>query len=91
MRTIEHTNTFKRDYRREKRGRYRNLNKLIGDAIDLLAADETLPDRYRDHDLTGKWFGYRDCHLKPDLVLIYRYLPETLQLIRPGSHSELFD
>jgi mRNA interferase YafQ len=91
MRTIEHTKLFKPDYRREKRGRYRNLDKLITDAIDLLAVDAVLPARYRDHGLTGKWAGYRDCHLKPDLVLIYRYLPDVLQLVRLGSHSELFD
>jgi mRNA interferase YafQ len=91
MRTIEYTSRFKRDYRREKRGQYRNIDRMISDAVDLLVLDATLPDRYRDHGLTGEWAGHRDCHLKPDLVLIYRYLPGILQLVRLGSHSELFD
>jgi mRNA interferase YafQ len=53
-------------------------------------ADKSLPAKYRDHALTGDWADHRDCHIKPDLVLIYR-LPdeETLQLVRMGSHSEL--
>jgi mRNA interferase YafQ len=55
-----------------------------------LAKDEPLAERYRDHPLTGEWNDHRDCHLKPDLVLIYRK-PDTerLQLVRLGSHSEL--
>ena len=56
-----------------------------------LATDAPLEPRYRDHELTGEWAGYRDCHVKPDLVLIYRK-PDatTLRLARLGSHSELF-
>jgi len=50
-----------------------------------------LEPQYRDHDLSGNWAGYRDCHIKPDLLLIYRKPdPDTLQLARLGSHSELF-
>ena len=56
----------------------------------LLAQDLPLPDRSHDHALTGDWKEFRDCHLKPDLVLIY-WFPglETLELTRLGSHSEL--
>lgn len=59
--------------------------------VALLRSDKPLPRASRDHPLLDDWKGYRDCHLKPDLVLIYR-LPdaETLQLARLGSHSELF-
>ncbi|MGD1641148.1 type II toxin-antitoxin system YafQ family toxin [Klebsiella pneumoniae] len=47
--------------------------------------------RYRDHDLSGDWAGYRECHIKPDLLLIYRKSDaDTLRLARLGSHSELF-
>ena len=47
--------------------------------------------RYRDHDLSGDWAGYRECHIKPDLLLIYRKSdPDILRLARLGSHSELF-
>jgi mRNA interferase YafQ len=61
------------------------------EVIPALAADQALPAAYRDHPLRGEWKGYRDCHLKPDLVLIYRKPdPLTLDLARLGSHSELF-
>jgi mRNA interferase YafQ len=56
----------------------------------LLAADGTLDDRHRDHLLTGEWNDCRDCHVRPDLVLIYRKPDDdTLELVRLGSHSEL--
>jgi mRNA interferase YafQ len=66
------------------------LDEVLVAAASLLAADAPLPDAMRDHALTGEWKDHRDCHLKPDLVLIYR-LPdaETLELVRLGSHSEL--
>lgn len=92
MRTIEYTTQFKRDYKREKKGRHRKtLDKMIEDVVTLLADDGVMPARYSDHPLTGEWDDHRDCHLKPDLVLIYRKPDkETLQLVRLGSHSELF-
>ena len=53
-------------------------------------ADEPLQERHRDHALTGDWIDHRDCHIRPDLILIYRKPDnETLQLVRLGSHSEL--
>ena len=66
------------------------LDEVLVAAASLLAADAPLPDAMRDHALTGEWKDHRDCHLKPDLVLIYR-LPdaEALELVRLGSHSEL--
>jgi mRNA interferase YafQ len=93
MRTIEPTNAFRRDYKREKRGRHRaDLGALLTSIITLLAEDQPLPERNRDHALTGEWHDFRECHLKPDLLLIYRR-PDTqvLQLVRMGSHSELFE
>ncbi len=59
-------------------------------AVDLLATDATLPHRNFDHPLSGEWGDFRDCHLKPDLILIYR-MPDaaSLELVRLGSHSEL--
>ena len=63
-----------------------DLAALLAD----LLADNPLHPRYRDHALTGEWKDHRDCHLKPDLVLIYRKPDaDTLQLVRLGSHSEL--
>lgn len=58
--------------------------------VKALANDLPLDPRHRDHALTGDWKDHRDCHVKPDLVLIYRKLDgEVLQLVRLGSHSEL--
>ena len=93
MRKIERTTAFRRDFKREKRGQYgRDLDALIASVVSLLAEDSQLPDRNRDHALGGNWRDFRECHLKPDLLLIYRK-PDawTLQLVRMGSHSELFD
>jgi mRNA interferase YafQ len=58
--------------------------------LQAMANDQVLEPRHRDHALTGEWKDHRDCHIKPDLVLIYRKPDEeTLQLVRLGSHSEL--
>ena len=55
-----------------------------------MTGDQPLEPRYRDHALSGDWKDHRDCHLKPDLVLIYRKPDdEVLQLVRLGSHSKL--
>lgn len=91
MRTIRRTTRFKRDYKREAKGRHRQqLDKDLLAIIALLVADAPLADRYRDHALTGPWSDHRDCHILPDLVPIYRKPDaETLELVRLGSHSEL--
>lgn len=92
MRTIERSTAFRRDYKREARGRYRKtLESDLRAVLVALASDIPLEPRYRDHDLSGNWAGYRDCHIKPDLVLIYRKPDsDTLRLARLGPHSELF-
>ncbi len=60
-------------------------------AVSLLAEDKPLPERIHDHALGGDWRDHRECHLKPDLLLIYRKPDvQVLQLVRLGSHSELF-
>lgn len=92
MRTIERSTQLKRDYKREAKGRYgATLDALLLPVLHALIRDEPLELRYRDHDLVGDWTGYRDCHVKPDLVLIYRKLDaDRLCLARLGSHSEVF-
>jgi len=91
MRAIKYTARFKRDYRREKSGILgKKLDKLLTDAVNILAADQALPERLRDHALAGEWKDQRDCHIRPDLVLIYRKPDDdSLELVRLGSHSEL--
>ena len=91
MRSIERTRAFKRDYQRAiATPKHRDLDNLLPAVLTLLAADTPLPAKYMDHPLRGEWKDFRDCHVKPDLVLIYRKISdETLQLVRLGSHSEL--
>ncbi len=70
MRTIERSSTFKRDYKREAKGQHRNtLDDNLSPVLLALASDQQLEPRYRDHDLSGDWAGYRECHVKPDLLL----------------------
>ena len=91
MRTIERTSRFKRDYKRESRGRHRpDLDKRLAAIVRALSSDEPLEPRHRDHALSGPWANFRDCHIRPDLVLIYEK-PDarTLRLVRMGSHAEL--
>lgn len=91
MRTIERTHQFKRDYRRESRARYRaDLQERLAAIVLALATDTPLEPFHRDHALGGPWIDFRDCHIRPDLVLIYQK-PDarTLRLVRLGSHSEL--
>ena len=72
MRTTSQTRQFKKDYKREARGRYAsNLDADLLSALGLLAADHSLPQRYRDHELIGSFTDHRECHLRPDLLLIY--------------------
>ncbi len=91
MRKINTTSRFKKDYKRELKGRHRQaVETELPRLIFALANDERLPERYQDHALSGDWVDHRDSHVKPDLVLIYRKLDDkNLDLVRLGSHSEL--
>lgn len=94
MRAIERSSAFKRDYKRAKATpRHReNVDSLLSAVLERLISDMVLPEGSRDHPLSGDWNGYRERHVKPDLLLIYRKVgEETLRLARLGSHSELFD
>ncbi|MDE2579087.1 MAG: type II toxin-antitoxin system YafQ family toxin [Hyphomicrobiales bacterium] len=93
MRKIVFSTRFKRDIKRVEKQAVHNkdFHAVFDAALDLLTADQPLPTAQRDHALSGKWAGSRECHIKPDLLLIYRK-PDAahLQLVRLGSHSELF-
>lgn len=91
MRRIEQTGQFKRDLKKVSKGRYQSVLKTtFSEVVNLLARDTVLPEKYRDHALTGNWKDHRDCHLKPDLVLIYRVPDDVvLQLVRIGTHAQL--
>ena len=89
--TIERTTQFKKDYKLAKKQGLR-LGDLAG-VISMLANGETLPEKYRDHELKGKYKGHRECHIAPDWLLIYKIAEDVLilSLVRTGSHSKLFN
>ena len=87
---VKTTSQFKRDYKLAmKRGR--NL-ALLEEIVTHLALGEELPEKNRDHALTGDWVGHRECHIQPDWLLIYRIEDDVLvlTLARTGTHSDLF-
>ena len=92
MRTIKWSSEFKKDYRRiQATPHHRDIDILLESAVSLLVNDQPLPTTFRDHPLIGDWHGYRECHLKPDLLLIYKTSEAgVLRLARLGSHAELF-
>jgi mRNA interferase YafQ len=86
--TLTQTSRFKEDLKRQiKRGK--DLGKLK-EVVGWLVEGEPLPTKNQDHALTGNWISWRDCHLEPDWLLIYKLLPDELILGRTGSHSDLF-
>ncbi|MDP4021633.1 type II toxin-antitoxin system YafQ family toxin [Methylobacterium sp. NEAU 140] len=89
MRTPIRSGPFRRDVKRAER-RGKDLGRLRALLLLLLAGEE-LPPSYRDHPLKGDWKGYRDAHIEPDWILIYRVVGDELHLVRTGSHADLFD
>ncbi|MGB6118172.1 MAG: type II toxin-antitoxin system YafQ family toxin [Mesorhizobium sp.] len=83
-----HSSRFKRDVKKlERRGK--DLEKLKA-TIRLLAMELPLPAHLKDHALRGDWSGFRDLHIEPDWLLLYRIEGSELQLARTGTHSDLF-
>lgn len=85
---IRQATRFRRDIKRLQR-QNANLSRLQT-IIKQLADELPLEARYRDHQLTGNWRGFRECHIQPDWLLIYRVEDGELQLARTGTHSDLF-
>ena len=88
--TVKTTSQFKKDF---KLAMKRGLNiDLLETVIATLALGEPLPDKNKDHALTGNWIGHRECHILPDWLLIYSIEEEVLilTLARSGTHSDLF-
>ena len=84
------SNQFKKDLKLMNR---RGVNlELLDDVVNKLANMEELDEKYCDHALTGKYIGYRECHIKPDWLLVYRINGNELYLFlsRTGTHSDLF-
>ena len=73
MRVVSRTTAFKRDYRRALRSSHSpHVKDVLARIVTLLADDRPLPSNYADHPLKGPWRGFRECHLRPNLLLIYR-------------------
>ena len=92
MRKINYTTQFERDFKRVKRNpNHKNLEALLDELVTTLQKDSILSAKFQDHSLLGEYKECRECHLKPDMLLIYEKPDRmTLTLIRLGSHSELF-
>ena len=88
---IRMTKRFKKHLKRMEKRNKASIKK-IADAVNLLQKGENLPERFRDHELTGPLKGSRECHVLPDLLLIYRIFNDILilELIDTGTHSDLF-
>ena len=87
---VKTTTQFKKDF---KLAMKRGLKiELLEEVISTLAIGESLPDKNKDHALSGNWIGHRECHILPDWLLIYRIEDDVLvlTLTRTGSHSDLF-
>lgn len=87
---LKPTSKFKQDLKTAKKRGY-DLT-LLQDVIEILASGEPLPEKYRDHNLLGKYKDCRECHITPDWLLIYEVSESQLilYLTRTGSHSDLF-
>ena len=88
--TVKPTTKFQRDLKRTKKRGY-DID-LLTEIIKKLADGETLPEKNKDHPLSGDFFGCRECHITPDWLLIYEIVDEDLilYLTRTGTHSDLF-
>lgn len=88
--TVKTTTQFKKDY---KLAIKRGLNiALLEEVVAALAMGKSLPEKNKDHALTGNWAGYRECHIQPDWLLVYYIEDDVLVLTvaRTGTHSDLF-
>jgi mRNA interferase YafQ len=89
MKIIQRTSQFKKDVKRlQKRGKDMLLLKEI---VILLANNQSLEAKYRDHPLFGNYSGTRECHISPDWLLLYQASDADLVSIRTGSHADLFE
>ena len=88
MLDIRYSTKFKKDFKTCVKRRY-NM-ELLEQIIDILKVPEALPQKNLDHDLSGNYIGYRECHISPDWLLIYRQAGNELLLYRTGTHSDVF-
>ena len=87
---IVRTTQFKKDFKRVSKQNIDFRDTFI-EVVQMLCNAQPLPERFQDHPLSGNYTGYRDCHIRPDLVLIYKSNEDSIILVRIGSHSEVFN
>ena len=90
MYKVKYTNQFKKDFKLAKKRGYKL--KLLDEVVEMLTQGEELPGKYKDHELKGNYVAFRECHIKPDWLLIYLVQNDvlTLTFTRTGTHSDLF-
>ena len=88
MLNVRFSSAFKKDFKTCVKRGYKM--PLLQDVIDILRIPATLPEKNKDHQLTGNFSGCRECHIEPDWLLIYKQSDDELQLFRTGTHSDLF-
>lgn len=88
MLDIRYSSKFKKDFKTCVKRQYK-MN-LLQQVIDTLRIPEALPVQNSDHDLSGNYSGYRECHILPDWLLIYCQKEQELYLYRTGTHADLF-
>ncbi|MCK5355032.1 MAG: type II toxin-antitoxin system YafQ family toxin [Methyloprofundus sp.] len=86
---IIYSSQFKEDFKKARKLPLSDF-KIIFEVISILEQEAILDAKYKDHELSGNWSSFRECHIKPDLLLIYKRNVSELQLARLGTHSDLF-
>lgn len=89
MYKIVYTRKFLKDFKKYSKSGVDFRGKL-SDVIEFLATSSSLPEKYKDHKLNGKWNGYRECHILFDLLLVYKYYDKHVELITLDTHEALF-
>lgn len=88
MLDVRYSSIFKKDFKTCQERGYKL--ELLQAAIETLRIPAALPEKNKDHQLTGNYSGYRECHIEPDWLLVYKQTADELQLFRTGTHSDLF-
>ncbi len=88
MLDVRYSTKFKKDFKTCTKRNYKM--QLLQQAIDTLRVPEPLPEKNKDHVLVGNYVGYRECHMEPDWLLIYKQTDDELLLHRTGTHADLF-
>ena len=89
MLNVRYSTRFKKDFKTCVKRGYKM--SLLQQVIDILRVPEPLPPQNRDHNLSGNYSGYRECHIEPNWLLIYKQTDDELRLDRTGTHADLFD